>query len=167
MQIIIFPAIGWLLLLINNLITTFMPINFFGYELYFIPHLVLIYLLVLTVYKNPKIALILAILFGILCDIYIGNIYGLYTFGFIIAVLLMDQLFKVFYKDLKMMVGLLLLFVLLFESFKFVTVKVLGLATAGYFGFVFAHLIPTLLINFLFIIIVFPILLKILDKYTI
>lgn len=66
-----------------------------------------------------------------------------------------------------MMIALLLLFVLLFESFKFITVKVLGLATTGGFGFVFTHLIPTLLINFLFIIIVFPILLKILDKYTI
>ena len=166
MQVMIYPVIAIILLLLNNLITTYVPLRIFHTDLYFIPHLLLIYLLILTVYKNPKIALILSIFTGILCDVYLGNIYGLYTFGFIISVLLMDQLFKVFYKDIKMMVVLLLFFVMLFEHFMFIIMKILGFISTGYFTFILTHLVPTLLLNFLFIVIVFPLLLKLLDKYS-
>lgn len=166
MQLVIMPLIALVLFYMDALINSIWPVKLFGMDYYFKSHLLLIYLLIITVYKNPKIALILGVLFGLITDIYFGTVYGIYLFGFVIAILLMDLLFKVFYKDLKMMIVLFLGFVLLFENFYYIIFALLGIAHINYFAFLWTHVLPSLLINFILIIVVFPFILKILEKYA-
>ena len=64
------------------------------------------YILIMTVYRGFGVALILAIFFGIITDLYFGSIYGLYMFGYIILVVLIDKFFKVFYRDYSMLFGI-------------------------------------------------------------
>lgn len=166
MQLVILPLIALVLFYIDSIINSFWPITIFNTDYFFKSHLLLMYLLIITVYKNPKIALILGILFGLISDIYFGTIYGIYLFGFVIAILLMDQLFKVFYKDIKMMIVLFLSFIFLFENFYYIVFVVLSIAHIGYFTFLWTHVLPSMLINLILIILVFPIILKLLDKYA-
>lgn len=160
------PLIALVLFYMDSLINSIWPVTILGTEYFFKSHLLLMFLLIITVYKNPKIALILGVLFGVISDVYFGTIYGIYLFGFIIAILLMDQLFKVFYKDLKMMIVLFLGFILIFEHFYYLVLAILGIAHIGYFTFIWTHVLPSLLINFILIILVFPFILRILDKYV-
>ncbi|MCE4956222.1 rod shape-determining protein MreD [Macrococcoides caseolyticum] len=166
MQLIILPLIALMLFYIDTLINSIWPFTIFGIPYFFRSHLLLMYLLIITVYKNPKIALILGVLFGCISDIYLGTIYGIYLFGFIIAILMMDQLFKVFYKDLKMMMVLFLAFIFIFEHFYYIVFAILGIAHINYFVFIWTHVLPSLILNFALILLVFPIILKILDKYA-
>ncbi|WP_414042828.1 rod shape-determining protein MreD [Macrococcus animalis] len=166
MQLVIMPLIALVLFYMDSLINSIWPVTILGTEYFFKSHLLLMFLLIITVYKNPKIALILGVLFGVISDVYFGTIYGIYLFGFIIAILLMDQLFKVFYKDLKMMIVLFLGFILIFEHFYYLVLAILGIAHIGYFTFIWTHVLPSLLINFILIILVFPFILRILDKYV-
>lgn len=165
MQLVIMPLIALVLFYIDSLINSIWPVTIFNVDYYFKSHLLFMYLLIITVYKNPKVALILGVLFGIISDIYFGTIYGIYLFGFIIAILLMNQLFKVFYKDLKMMIVLFLGFIFLFENFYYIVFAILGIAHINYFLFLWTHVLPSLLINFILILVVFPFILKLLDKY--
>ncbi|WP_414046186.1 rod shape-determining protein MreD [Macrococcus equi] len=166
MQLVIVPLIAVVLFYIDTLINSIWPVTAFHTAFYFHSHLLLMYLLIITVYKNPKVALILGVLFGIISDVYLGTIYGIYLFGFILAILMMDQLFKVFYKDIKMMIVLFLIFILMFEHFIYIVFMILGIAHINYFVFLISHVIPALLINFLLIVLVFPLILKLLDKYA-
>lgn len=166
MQLVILPLIALVLFYIDSIINSLWPIIIFNTDYYFKSHLLLMYLLIITVYKNPKIALILGIFFGLISDIYFGTIYGIYLFGFVIAILLMDQLFKVFYKDIKMMIVLFLSFIFLFENFYYIVFIVLSIAHIGYFTFLWTHVLPSMLINLILIVLVFPVILKLLDKYA-
>ncbi|MGV2927336.1 rod shape-determining protein MreD [Macrococcus capreoli] len=166
MQLVMIPLLALILFYIDSLINTAWPVTIFGMDYFFKSHLLLMYLLIITVYKNPKIALILGILFGMISDIYFNTIYGVHLFGFIIAILLMNQLFKVFYKDLKMMIVLFLGFIFLFEHFYYITFAVLGIVHINYFLFLWTHVIPALIINLVLILLIFPIILKLLDKYA-
>lgn len=160
------PLIALVLFYIDSLINSIWPVTIMGTAYFFKSHLLLMYLLIITVYKNPKIALILGVLFGAISDVYFGTIYGIYLFGFIISILLMDQLFKVFYKDIKMMIVLFLGFIFIFENFYYIVFALLGIAHINYLMFLWTHVIPSLLINMILIVLVFPIILKLLDKYV-
>ncbi|UTH13066.1 rod shape-determining protein MreD [Macrococcus equipercicus] len=164
MQFVIIPLIALLLFYLDTLINTMMPVMLFGHNFYFTSHLVLLYLLMLTVYKNPTVALILGAFFGLLSDVYLGTIYGLYTFSYIVFIIMMNQLFKVFYKDIEVMIGLLFIFVLLFESVFYVMAIILSGTTMNVFEFLIRHGLPSSLINLLLIVLIFPLVLKTLER---
>lgn len=167
MQILLLPLVALLLFYFDTIINYFLPLHVFNVDFYWVSHLVLVYLLILTVYKNANIAMIIGVLFGIISDVYLGTVYGVYTFGYIILIFLMDQLFKVFYKDIKMMIVLFLSFIALFEHFEYIVFHILGFTQMNYFVFIFTYVIPSICVNLLMILLVFPLVLKFLDRYVI
>ncbi len=72
MQFVIIPLIALSLFYLDTLINTMMPIEWFGQSFHFTSHMLFLYLLMLTVYKNPTVALILGIFFGLVSDIYLA-----------------------------------------------------------------------------------------------
>ncbi|TDM13035.1 rod shape-determining protein MreD [Macrococcus lamae] len=164
MQVVVIPLIALLLFYLDTLINTMMPVTLFGQAFYFTSHLLLLYLLMLTVYKNPTIALILGIFFGLLSDVYLGTIYGIYTFSYIVFIIMMNQLFKVFYKDITVMIALMFMFVLLFESVFYIMYLTLTNTKMNIFVFLGTHGIPSSLMNLLLIVLIFPVILKTLER---
>ena len=86
-------------------------------DVIFVPHLTLMYLLILTIYRSFGVALVLAIFLGLITDLYYGSIYGLYMFGYILAVVVMDRCFKIFYKDKVMIFIIILVSTILIEIY--------------------------------------------------
>lgn len=164
MQFVIIPLIALSLFYLDTLINTMMPIEWFGQSFHFTSHMLFLYLLMLTVYKNPTVALILGIFFGLVSDIYLGTVYGIYTFSYIVFIIMMNQLFKVFYKDVTVMIGLLFIFVLLFESVFYVMHIILTDSAMNIFEFLGLHGIPSSLMNLLLIVLIFPLILKTLER---
>ncbi len=77
---------------------------------------------------------------------------------------MMNQLFKVFYKDITVMIGLLFIFVLLFESVFYVMHIILTDSAMNIFEFLGLHGIPSSLMNLLLIVLIFPLILKTLER---
>ncbi|MFI3135059.1 rod shape-determining protein MreD, partial [Staphylococcus warneri] len=96
MRGIYYFLIGILLFYIDTIIGLVIPMHFGKIDIIFVPHLTLMYLLILTIYRSFGVALVLAIFFGLITDLYYGSIYGLYMFGYILAVVVMDRFFKIF-----------------------------------------------------------------------
>ena len=81
MRTLYYFLIGILLFYIDTAIGLVIPLHFGKIDIIFVPHLTLMYILIMTVYRGFGVALILAIFFGIITDLYFGSIYGLYMFG--------------------------------------------------------------------------------------
>ncbi|PTJ55047.1 rod shape-determining protein MreD [Mammaliicoccus sciuri] len=166
MRFYVIPLIGVLLFYLDSLLTRLSPLTLFNETFIIVPRLTFLYLLIIAVYKNPKVAIILAIVTGIFTDIYYGGIYGVYTFGYVIFVIMMDKLFKVFYRDILMMVILLISSVVLLEIWVMVFYGFLGIASINIGSIILFRLIPPVVFNLICLIIIFPFVLKLLERNT-
>ena len=139
--------IGILLFYIDTIIGLTIPMHFGKIDIIFVPHLTIMYILIMTVYRGFGVAMSLAFFFGIVTDLYFGSIYGLYMFGYIILVVIVDKFLKSFIE------------IILYYFYNFIIHNVLEVYVAMIYGvigfikfnlieFVLLRLIPTLIINF-------------------
>lgn len=160
MQYLIISGIAVVLFYLDTLINSLMPVGSF----FFTSHLLFIYLLILSVYRHSSVAMTLAVVFGMISDVYLSTIYGIYTFGYMACVMLMSRLFNVFYKDTAVMISLLIGFVLFFEVIFYAVYRILYSTSHGLIYFIFHHGLPSAVINFVLIYVLFPTVLKILNR---
>ena len=139
--------IGILLFYIDTIIGLTIPMHFGKIDIIFVPHLTIMYILIMTVYRGFGVAMSLAFFFGIVTDLYFGSIYGLYMFGYIILVVIVDKFLRSF------------IVIILYYFYHFIIHSILEIYVAMIYGvigfiefnlieFVLLRLIPTLIINF-------------------
>ncbi|MEX3446734.1 rod shape-determining protein MreD [Staphylococcus warneri] len=167
MRGIYYFLIGILLFYIDTIIGLVIPMHFGKIDVIFVPHLTLMYLLILTIYRSFGVALILAIFFGLITDLYFGSIYGLYMFGYILAVVVMDRFFKIFYKDKVMIFIIILVSTLLIEIYEALIYGLIGFIQFNLLEFLLLRLLPTFILNIILLTILYPIMLKFLRKIQI
>ncbi|PTJ04251.1 rod shape-determining protein MreD [Staphylococcus simulans] len=156
--------IGAVLFYLDSLIALVIPMQIGGRGIIFVPHLLLMYLLIITIYKKPSIAVVLAIIFGLTTDLYYGTIYGLNTFGYLLFVILMDFFFKVYYRDHTMVFIGVWLFTIIFEIYQALIYGLLGLIKFNLWDFLVFRLLPTAFVNLLLLVIVFSLIKKLIKK---
>ncbi|RNM18409.1 rod shape-determining protein MreD [Staphylococcus pasteuri] len=164
MRGIYYFLIGIILFYIDTVIGIVIPIHFGKIDVIFVPHLTLMYLLILTIYRCFGVAVILAIFFGLITDLYLGSIYGLYMFGYILAVVIMDRLFKIFYRDTVMLFIVILLSTIFLEIYVAIIYGVIGFIQFNLLEFLLLRLLPTFILNLILLIILYPIMLKFMRK---
>lgn len=167
MRGIYYFLIGILLFYIDTIIGLVIPMHFGKIDVIFVPHLTLMYLLILTIYRSFGVALILAIFFGLITDLYFGSIYGLYMIGYILAVVVMDRFFKIFYKDKVMIFIIILVSTLLIEIYVALIYGLIGFIQFNLLEFLLLRLLPTFILNINLLTILYPIMLKFLRKIQI
>lgn len=167
MRGIYYFLIGILLFYIDTIIGLVIPMHFGKIDVIFVPHLTLMYLLILTIYRSFGVALILAIFFGLITDLYFGSIYGLYMFGYILAVVVMDRFFKIFYKDKVMIFIIILVSTLLIEIYVALIYGLIGFIQFNLLEFLLLRLLPTFILNLILLTILYPFMLKFLRKIQI
>ena len=167
MRGIYYFLIGILLFYIDTIIGLVIPMHFGKIDVIFVPHLTLMYLLILTIYRSFGVALILAIFFGLITDLYFGSIYGLYMFGYILAVVVMDRFFKIFYKDKVMIFIIILVSTLLIEIYVALIYGLIRFIQFNLLEFLLLRLLPTFILNIILLTILYPIMLKFLRKIQI
>ena len=100
MRTLYYLLIGVLLFYIDTAIGLVIPLHFGKIDIIFVPHLTLMYILIMTVYRGFGVSIVLAI-FSIVTDLYFGSIYGLYMFGYIILVVIVDKFLKCFIETIQ------------------------------------------------------------------
>ncbi|AGZ24529.1 MULTISPECIES: rod shape-determining protein MreD [Staphylococcus] len=167
MRGIYYFLIGILLFYIDTIIGLVIPMHFGKIDIIFVPHLTLMYLLILTIYRSFGVALVLAIFFGLITDLYYGSIYGLYMFGYILAVVVMDRFFKIFYKDQVMIYIIILMSTILIEIYVALIYGLIGFIQFNLIEFLLLRLLPTFILNLILLTILYPFMLKFLRKIQI
>ncbi|RIL26601.1 rod shape-determining protein MreD, partial [Staphylococcus gallinarum] len=103
MRSLYYFLIGIVLFYIDTVIGLVIPMQIGQKDIIFVPHLTLMYILIICVYRSFNVAMILGAVLGLITDIYFGSFYGLYLFGYILLVVLMDFFFRSFYRDKVML----------------------------------------------------------------
>ncbi|MDW4298659.1 rod shape-determining protein MreD [Staphylococcus saprophyticus] len=164
MRALYYFLIGIVLFYIDTVIGLVIPMQIGDKDIVFVPHLTLMYLLLICVYRSFGVAMILAAVFGIVTDLYFGSFYGLYLFGFILFVVIMDFFFKTFYRDNTMLFITVWLSTIFLEIYVVIIYSILGLIAFNFIDFIVFRLIPTLILNFILLVILYPIITKFFRK---
>lgn len=164
MRALYYFLIGIVLFYIDTVIGLVIPMQIGDKDIVFVPHLTLMYLLLICVYRSLGVAMILAAVFGIVTDLYFGSFYGLYLFGFILFVVIMDFFFKTFYRDNTMLFITVWLSTIFLEIYVAIIYSILGLIAFNFIDFIVFRLIPTLILNFILLVILYPIITKFFRK---
>ena len=164
MRALYYFLIGIVLFYIDTVIGLVIPMQIGDKDIVFVPHLMLMYLLLICVYRSFGVAMILAAVFGIVTDLYFGSFYGLFLFGFILFVVIVDFFFKTFYRDNTMLFITVWLSTIFLEIYVAIIYSILGLIAFNFIDFIVFRLIPTLILNFILLVILYPIITKFFRK---
>ncbi|MEK4230148.1 rod shape-determining protein MreD [Solibacillus sp. FSL H8-0538] len=149
---ILIPAIAVLLFLLESEFAMFSPIIINEHTVILVPRFLILYLIFIAIYYNRKRAILYGLLFGILYDVFYIDIIGLYSVLYPLVCFIAGWSVKrihphlVFSTVLAIMLMTLLEFVL-YEFFFLINFTAMPLDS-----FLSNRLIPTILANFLFLI---------------
>lgn len=164
MRALYYFLISVVLFYIDTAIGLVIPMHIGEKTIIFVPHLTFMYLLLICVYRSFGVALILAIVLGLVTDLYFGSFYGLYLFGYILFVVIMDFFFKTFYRDHTMLFIIVLLSTAFLEIYVAIIYSILGLIEFNFIDFVIFRLLPTFILNLILLTILYPIISKFFRK---
>ncbi|MBE5664516.1 rod shape-determining protein MreD [Staphylococcus sp. SS35] len=164
MRTLYYFLIGILLFYIDTAIGLLIPMHIGKFEIIFVPHLTFMYILMMVVYRGFGVSLMLSIFIGLMTDVYYGSVYGVYLFGYILFLALVDRFFKIFYKDHTMLFAIILGSTILLEIYVALIYGMLGFIQFDFIHFVVFRLLPTLLLNFVLLIILYPLIIKFIKK---
>lgn len=160
MKAIIIFLFSLLFMYLDFLFAEFSPVMFSGLEVYFVPRLLLMYVLLISIYVSPSMSAFIGIVTGLMLDVYIGSVYGVHAFGMVAFVAFMHTAFRVFYKDFVAMAFVILLLTFLYETYIYFIYRVLDLVYMPIFDYLALRAAPSLLLNALLFFFVFVTALK-------
>jgi rod shape-determining protein MreD len=149
---ILIPLIAVILFLLESTFAMFSPIELGGHLYTLVPRFLILYLIFLAIYYSKKRAMIYALIFGILVDVFYINIVGLYSVIYPLMCFIAGWCVKRVHPNLIFSTGLAILLMgviefLLYQFFFAISFTALPLQ-----AFIFSRLIPTILANLLFLI---------------
>lgn len=146
---------------VDFLFSEFSPFLINELNIYAVPRMLFMFILLISIYVSPQISAFFAALFGLMIDVYIGLIYGVHTFGMVMFVFFMHTAFRVFYKDFVAMAFVVLLLTFLYDAYIYFVNVILGYVDMPVFDYFALRSVPSLLLNALLYMIVFVVSLKV------
>lgn len=129
------------------------------------PNLVFIVLLFVSIYHNRHTALVLGVIFGMLHDVvFYGEMIGTYSLVMGFSTYIMGFIFRVPRAPMPLMMTVVILGSLLFDSMLFAIYRVFSLTQVSYDWNLLHHILPDLVIHFVFGLIIYVPLRKQLEK---
>lgn len=129
--------------------------SFFGEQRVFIPHFLIVMLVLMATFYNRNVTLIYAFILGIVFDIYYTGILGIYFAIFPLVVYLTDKFMKVLQSNI-MLVGLVAVFnVILTECLVYGFYVLIGGTDMVFATFVDQRLWTTILLNLAFFLVIY------------
>lgn len=120
------------------------------------PHLVLVAVLYIGVFRNRKLALLYGAVFGMLHDIvYYGPMLGPYIFGLAVCGYLAGFIHRRIHQNLIFSISVIFLGSTLFELILFGIYKVFGFVTIPLEWALVHQMLPSILVNLLFALIIY------------
>ncbi|MGG1876249.1 rod shape-determining protein MreD [Paenibacillus cisolokensis] len=127
-----------------------------SWQLQIYPNFIFVAILFVSVYYHRHTGLVLGLIFGMIHDvIYYGEMIGTYSFAMGVSAYIMGLLFQMPRAPLPIMMTVVLLGSLLFDSTLFGIYKVFSLSQSSYDWALLHHMLPNLLVHFVFALIIY------------
>lgn len=127
-----------------------------SWQLQIYPNFVYVAILFVSVYYHRHTGLVLGLIFGMIHDIiYYGEMIGTYSFAMGVSAYIMGFVFQMPRAPLPIMMTVVILGSLLFDSTAFGIYKVFRLTESSYDWTLLHHMLPNLLVHFVFALIIY------------
>ena len=154
MKRVLLPLLIIFLFIAESIFVELLPAKVFGGNYIIVPRFLIVAILFLTVYGPKKYWLYYAFIFGLLFDVVYTEIIGIYLFLFPVIAYLIAMLMKILQTNLVIVSLATLLGVLLVELGSYEFNFLIHRTDMDFSSFLSIRLLPTLLLNFIFIVIV-------------
>ncbi|MGM9988637.1 MAG: rod shape-determining protein MreD [Bacillaceae bacterium] len=153
MRHIFYVLLLTIMFICENLFMLFVPnISYFN-EFILVPHFLLFTLMFMAVYNEYTMAIVYSIIFGLLFDVVYTEVLGIYVFAYFMIVYLLKQAMRLLHGNLFIVSFLSLCGVALLELYVYSLLSLFGSTNMALGVFWHQRLIPTLLLNTVFVII--------------
>jgi rod shape-determining protein MreD len=149
----------------GTIIQAFQPNHLQG-EIEIVPHFVLVVICFIAIFLTPKLAIIFGISFGLFYDFIYTDLIGVYAFSFAFISYFATFMSRFFHGNLFIVLFSNLLAVTILEFFVYGIYLLIGHAKVAFDPFLYNRLIPTLILNGCFTLIIFYPLRKQLYNYA-
>lgn len=133
-----------------------------------IPHWVFIFLIFITIFydqQNTYFSILYSVIYGLLIDIVYTDVLGVYMFSYAIVIYIIHVLKNHFHANFFITMFLGVIGIVLAELIINTIYSVIGVANFIWADYFYFRLLPTILANLVFLIVVYPIFNKKLIKW--
>ncbi|WP_026023002.1 rod shape-determining protein MreD [Paenisporosarcina sp. TG20] len=150
---LIVPAIAVVLFYLEPVFGLFSPLDIGGEYRYLIPRFLIMYLIFISIYYNRNRAMAYGLLFGVLYDVFFLDIIGLYSFLYPLICLIASFIVKYIHQHLIITTVISLVLVTGLEFVLYQFFLFIGLTDISLQVFISERLIPTMLANSIFLVV--------------
>lgn len=155
MKHIVLPFIYLFAFYSESVFVNFLPASMMSEGRMIQPHFLLILLLITTAYYSRNKTLAYGFVFGLLFDMYFTGILGIYLVLFPISIYTMEKLLRIFNANIFTISICTLLLVTGNEFLEYVFALIVYQVETEVDFFLNAQLLPTLIVNFVFLIVIY------------
>src|SRR5690625_324812 len=156
------------LLILEGIAMVLLPTNIFISDMYIIPHWVFLFILLVNVFFDNEelyFSITLAIVFGLLIDVVYTDLLGVYMFVYPLAIYIVNLIKQFFQANFYITVVYYLVSFTIIEMMIYIIYSFVDLINITYILFIWDRLIPTIIANFIFLLVLYPIFSKRLVKW--
>ncbi|MDV2581122.1 rod shape-determining protein MreD [Alkalibacillus haloalkaliphilus] len=168
MKVFLLPLFMFIFFVTQSVAAELIPQSFWLGSLYYIPHWTLIFaILIITFYdrEHSYVGLLNGLAFAFLTDLVYTNLLGVYFLAYGLALYMVHVLKRYLHKNFLVVLVFSILGLAAAEVLIYSLYFIIGQVDLSFNAYIFNRLIPTLLINILFLLIIYPIFIKKLVKW--
>ncbi|GAB3801997.1 rod shape-determining protein MreD [Virgibacillus kimchii] len=169
MQHLYIPLILFFFLILEGVALELLPTGLFTGELLIVPHWILLFLVMTAIfYEKDKtyFSVIYALVFGLLIDVVYTGILGVYMFSYALVIYFMLGFRKVLHGNIHVTLLLGIISVVLADAAIHVIYSAAGVIQMVWSDYAIYRLLPTVLMNIIFLLILYPFTAKKLSKWS-
>nr|WP_295971807.1 rod shape-determining protein MreD [uncultured Bacillus sp.] len=166
MKKFLLPALIFFGFLLESLFIELWPADLFRSKWIIVPHFLMILILFVTIYVDRKRGILYGFIFGLLFDIVYTEIIGIYLFMIPLIAYIIAWIMKILQSNILVSSVVVLFGVSLLELGVYEMNFLIQLTDMGFSDYLDMRLWPTLLFNFIFIIIIAYPLKKYLENFA-
>ncbi|HLS36587.1 MAG TPA: rod shape-determining protein MreD [Bacillota bacterium] len=160
MRRIFAPLILFLLIVLEGVSQELLPEMIVSSQTLIISHWVFIFLVLVAIFlddENSFYAIIFAIIFGLLKDIVYTEFLGIYMIAYTITIFIVHQFIKIFQANFFMTLIFTMIGLFIVDNIIYLMYIAVGHITLPWSDYSLYRLLPTILANIIFLIIIYPI----------
>lgn len=163
MRSFILPVILFILLILESITINLLPSSILALDLYYIPHWLLVFSILITIYYDELhsyYGILNGVLFAFLFELIYTDLLGIYLLAYAVALYMVHLLKRFLHKNFIVTFLLVTVSLIVAEFILFALYFIVGQVDLTLTDFISLRLIPTVLINILFLLIIYPIFAK-------
>ncbi|MFT8322229.1 MAG: rod shape-determining protein MreD [Bacillus sp. (in: firmicutes)] len=143
-----------IMFILESIFVELLPAELFHSNRILVPHFLVLTILFLSIYGSRNIGIIYAFAFGLLFDIVYTEILGIYFFVFPFIVYICSKIMKLFHNNMLVVSVVSLIGMSILEIVVYEMIFIIHRTSMDFNSFINLRLLPTLILNTAFLIIV-------------